>query len=458
MNSKALKVSIIIRTYNEERWISHCLEAIFSQDFDNLEVIIVDNKSSDYTVGVAERYPIAAVVNIDKYTPGKAINDGIRASNGDYIVCISAHCIPKDNQWLKKLYNNFKDNKKLAGVYGRQLPVSYTSDADKRDLLITFGRDRKVQKKDYFFHNANSMLPREVWENYPFDEELTNIEDRVWGKRVIEAGYEIIYEPSAPVYHYHGLHQHENSSGRAKGIATILDKLDSENTGKLPESLRPENANFIAVLPVIGKSIEKKGVNFLQRLFDYLKNSKYINNIYVISDNEFVWRLVEKNNALLIKRPDLLKDRNASLEDVLRYALMHVERLKDFPEAIVYIDYLYQFRPKNLIDDLILECQYEGLDTVFSSYIDYGNYWKKSENNAYIKISDSIGSRIEKQPLHRALYGVGCVTLASSIRKGHLIGDKIGILPMKNLLYSLRLDESTPIEVVLAGVESLKNK
>ena len=105
MNSKALKVSIIIRTYNEERWISHCLEAIFSQDFDNLEVIIVDNKSSDYTVGVAERYPIAAVVNIDKYTPGKAINDGIRASNGDYIVCISAHCIPKDNQWLKKLYN-----------------------------------------------------------------------------------------------------------------------------------------------------------------------------------------------------------------------------------------------------------------------------------------------------------------------------------------------------------------
>ena len=138
MSLSSPKVSIIVRTYNEERWIAHCLEAIFSQDFDNFEVIIVDNSSSDYTVKVANRYPVRTIINIDKFIPGKAINDGIRASTGNYIVCISAHCIPKDDQWLSNLYNNFKDNQKLAGVYGRQLPLSFTSDADKRDLLITF--------------------------------------------------------------------------------------------------------------------------------------------------------------------------------------------------------------------------------------------------------------------------------------------------------------------------------
>ena len=47
MNSKTLKVSIIVRTYNEERWIAHCLGAIFSQEFDSFEVILVDNNSTD---------------------------------------------------------------------------------------------------------------------------------------------------------------------------------------------------------------------------------------------------------------------------------------------------------------------------------------------------------------------------------------------------------------------------
>ena len=40
-------VSIIIRTYNEERWIGFCLEAISRQTYTNYEIILVDNKSTD---------------------------------------------------------------------------------------------------------------------------------------------------------------------------------------------------------------------------------------------------------------------------------------------------------------------------------------------------------------------------------------------------------------------------
>ncbi len=291
MRSSSKKVSIIIRTYNEERWISHCLSMIFDQDFDNFEVILVDNNSTDHTIEVAKRYPISTCIKIDKFLPGKALNDGVRASSGHFIVCISAHCIPKNTQWLKNLYNNFKGNKKLAGVYGLQLPVSYTSDADKRDLLITFGRDRRVQVKDYFFHNANSMLPRSIWEEFPFDEESTNIEDRIWGKQVIEAGYEIVYDPSAPVYHYHGLHQHGNSSKRAEGIATILDKLDCDIVGDLPESLKPENIGVASVLLVNGKIDENSiELNLLLNVVKEIKLNSYVDEIYIAS--------YDKNSAI----------------------------------------------------------------------------------------------------------------------------------------------------------------
>ena len=456
MNSNSPQVSIIVRTYNEEKWIAHCLGAIFNQDFDNFEVILVDNNSTDHTVEVAKRYPISTIVKIDKFFPGKALNDGIRASTGNYIVCISAHCIPKDKQWLQNLYNNFDENEKLAGVYGRQLPLSYTSDADKRDLLIAFGQDKKVQVKDYFFHNANSMLPRAIWDKFPFDEEVVNIEDRIWGKLVIEAGYEIIYEPSASVYHYHGLHQHGNTSVRAKGIATILGELDEEGVGDLPESLKPEIANFVAVLPVLGEHKVVGDIDFLQRSLDYLKEVKYINNIYVLTDNEIVSNLAIQNKVKVIARSDTIKDPNLSLEKVLQYTLKCIEALDDFPEAVVYINYLYPFRPAKLIDELILELQYEGLDSVFSSYIDFGNYWKEDTDGDYSQVGDALMPRVEKHPLYRALYGVGCVTSTPIIRMGSLVGDKVGIFPLNNLLYALRLDDETPIEIILGGIERTK--
>jgi rhamnosyltransferase len=242
-------ISIIVRTKNEERWIGHCLAMIFKQQCQDFEVILVDNQSSDHTIAVASRYPLAAIVNIDKYLPGHALNEGIRASSGNYIVCLSAHCIPRDTDWLSTLRHNFDNDETLAGVYGRQLPVSFTDDVDKRDLITVFGRDRRLQIKDYFFHNANSMLRRDVWQQFPFDAQITNIEDRVWGKAVIEAGYHIVYDPDAVVYHSHGLHQ-GNKPERARGVVSIIERVDEGEVNELPESLRPEYANIPAVVPV----------------------------------------------------------------------------------------------------------------------------------------------------------------------------------------------------------------
>ena len=134
MNQKL--VSIIIRTKNEERWISSCLKSVFKQDYKNFEVIIVYNESTDRTIIKANEFPVK-IVKIKDFFPGKAINDGIRASSGDFIVCLSGHCIPVDNQWLGNFIKDL-ELKNVAGVYGKQEPLSFTSDLDKRDLLTVF--------------------------------------------------------------------------------------------------------------------------------------------------------------------------------------------------------------------------------------------------------------------------------------------------------------------------------
>src|SRR3989338_9684720 len=97
------KVSIIIRTKNEERWISQCLNSVFSQDYGDFEVIIVDNESSDKTIEKPHQYKLKKVITCKDYKPGIALNMGIRESKGDYIVALSGHCIPVNDKWLNCL-------------------------------------------------------------------------------------------------------------------------------------------------------------------------------------------------------------------------------------------------------------------------------------------------------------------------------------------------------------------
>ena len=133
------KISIIIRTKNEERWILPCLEKVYSQTLKNIEVIIVDNHSKDKTIEKIKKFPVK-IVKIKKFLPGKAINLGIKKSNGEIIVCLSAHCLPVDNKWLENLIKPLK-YKKVAGVYGRQQPMPYSTDLDKRDLIAISFKD-----------------------------------------------------------------------------------------------------------------------------------------------------------------------------------------------------------------------------------------------------------------------------------------------------------------------------
>lgn len=429
-------ISIIVRTKNEERWIAHCLAMLYQQDYSDFEVILVDNASIDHTVNVAKRFPLAAVINIDKFLPGRALNEGIRASRGRFIVCLSAHCIPKNKDWLSCLRRNFDDIKNLAGVYGRQLPLSFTDAPDKRDLLTVFGQDRRLQVKDYFFHNANSMLRRDVWNQYPFDEDVTNIEDWVWGKAVTNAGFYLAYDPEAAVYHHHGLHQ-GNAPQRVKGVVSIIEQIDQAVLNDLPDSLRPEQVNIVAVLTVQGKIEQNsKAYNLLVDAIASLKRAKYVNNIYLVASDA---SLAERLGVLWIDRDSIPNVNVLGMDELLQKSFAVIESHGDFPEALLYVNYDYLHRPDGIFDELIMDAQYKGYDTVFPGFVDYGHYWLKNGDSEFTQTDTSMKGRSERQPIYRALYGLGCVSSAALVRSGKLVGGKVGILPVYDFRNTMRL-------------------
>ncbi|MDR4508753.1 MAG: glycosyltransferase [Candidatus Brocadiaceae bacterium] len=420
-------VSIIIRTKNEERWITACLSGIFNQDYKDFEVIIVDNRSTDKTVEKAKNFTIAEVLTCDDYLPGKALNIGVRKAKGEYIACISGHCIPVDSKWLNNLLDNFKRSE-IGGVYGRQEPMEFTSDADKRDLALVFGLDRKVQRKDSFFHNANSMFRKRLWEEIPFDEEVTNIEDRVWAKMVLEKGYEIIYEPKASVYHYHGIHQNGNVE-RCTNVVRILESLHANYSYK---SIEIENLNTIGIIPIRGPIQYLNGKPLLLYTLERARESKYLKRIIVSTDNKETARIAEQFGAEVPFIRDLhFSEEHVSLAQVLSYSLEKIEGLKIFPDLVVSLEATFPFRPKGLIDEMILQLTQNGLDSVIVAKRENKAIWKERDNKI-VQLDEGLTPRQFKDPTFIELKGICCVTHPEFLREGSLFGERIGIYEVSN--------------------------
>lgn len=222
-------ISVVLRAKNEAKWIGRCLHALKHQRLGDLDVILVDNDSTDLTVPIAERYGVR-VTNItrEEFSYGRALNVGIAMARHEAVALVSSHCIPVDELWADYVYAHLGEgtDKRTCGVYGKQEPLPETSAVDKRDLYTTFRDERVRQRQDEFFHNANSAIRLSIWRDHPFDEEINGVEDREWGRRMIGMGNEIVYEPHMRVYHHHGIHQGRDE-GRAKRVAQVIEVIRS---------------------------------------------------------------------------------------------------------------------------------------------------------------------------------------------------------------------------------------
>jgi CMP-N-acetylneuraminic acid synthetase len=428
-------ISIIIRTKNEERWVAPCLRGLLGQTVKDFEIILVDNQSTDKTVDRARHLaPDLVLVTVERFRPGHAINEGIRASQGEHLVCLSAHCVPTGEEWLANLLRNFDDDS-VAGVYGRQVPVKFSSPSDKRDLLNTFGLDRRVQRKDTFFHNANSMVRRDVWERFPFDEEVTNIEDRVWAEQVIQAGYTLVYEPEAQVYHHHGIHQ-DNNRERSENVVRILESLQPHDSTHDQDPLDPSALEIAAIVPVRGGQ-ESDGVDDNEALIletiRAARESRYIDRVFLSTDSEAVQARASGWEAEApFLRPPELSASEVRVDEVLRYSLEKLEEGGYYPNLVVPLEITYPFRPKGLLDELIQQLLEEGTDTIIAGYPEYRPCWIKRERE-FSRVDDFDTLRDQREPVHIGLPSLGCVTYPEVIRGGSRLGKKLSIYEIRDL-------------------------
>lgn len=117
--TKRPAVSIVIPTYNEEKYLPKLLESIRSQDFEDIEIIIADRPSEDRTAEIAKVFGCRIIEKGD--LPGRARNEGASAAKSDILLFLDADVILPQGFIRAMLYNFKKGGHSCATVHYRPL-------------------------------------------------------------------------------------------------------------------------------------------------------------------------------------------------------------------------------------------------------------------------------------------------------------------------------------------------
>lgn len=242
-----MNCSLIIRAYNEEKHIGRLLEGVKRQTVKDVEIIVVDSGSTDKTVSIAESFG-ATIVKIPaaEFTFGRSLNYGIKEASHEWIVMASAHVYPVYPDWLETLLRPFQDEK-VALTYGKQRAPDFAKFSEKQVFYQWYGDTTNLNQVTAFCNNANAAIRKSLWEQHPYDETLTGLEDVAWGKWAKEAGYKIAYVAEAEIIHIHN----ETPSGvynRYRREAMALRKIYPEAHFNFYDFLRLTATNILSDL------------------------------------------------------------------------------------------------------------------------------------------------------------------------------------------------------------------
>lgn len=164
-----MKYSVIIPVYNVEKYIDRCLKSIISQNYDDLEIIVVDNGSTDSSGSICDTYANEhsniSVYHVENHGVGSARNFGLSKARGEFI-----YFVDSDDYLVGNLFAEFED--KL--VLDLDLAVFSYYDSFEEDLTEKQRTEKSLPFKGNYDKDGFIKIFKELF--------LSNMLYTVWNK------------------------------------------------------------------------------------------------------------------------------------------------------------------------------------------------------------------------------------------------------------------------------------
>lgn len=294
------KISIIIPVYNVEKYLPRCIDSILNQNFQDFELIMINDGSKDNSLEIMKNYqPNPKIRIFDQKNVGPALtrNKGLQEAKGKYIMFIDSDDYINQN-YLKNYYEAAieKDYDLVIGGYQKVQGdrIEFTrklTDGEFSKYLVT-GPVSKLYKKDFLIKNNIEFLDTTASEDVYFNVLAYSKNPKI--KIIDDTGYNYVYNPNSLS---NTLHKGFNQNVDILGLVTSINYQDITNVSL--------NQYFIIryliwYLLYSGKTAtSEEFINEYTKLFSWLKT-----NIPTYQHNQYLKNFPKgemKNIHLFIK-------------------------------------------------------------------------------------------------------------------------------------------------------------
>ena len=440
---KKCKVSVYITNHNYGKYIQKCIESVLSQNFQDFELIIIDDGSTDDSKEIINQYETNKKVFI-VYQKRKGLNVSnnvaIRQSRGEYIIRLDA------DDWLAKnalgVLSKYLDKQKnRALVFPDYYEVDEEGKIIKRIKRHNFD---KVSLLDRPAHGACTMIRKKYLKEIGMYDESFSCQDGydIWIRLIHKFKVGNI---NKPLFFYRRHSENlTNNNNRIFNTRSLITKKFIKKTYK-------KKFTTLAIIPVRGKAINLDSVA-LKKLkkkplitwtIENALNSKNINRVIVTSpDEKLIKFLKDKYGKKIecIKRDRKLGALNTNLHKTFLDAINKVKHKFKSINAIMELSIRNPFFSSDNMDHAIDNMRLFGTDMVLGVSEDDDEFLQhKGSGLKPLNKSDIL--RLERDSLYRKSGGFDLIdykcflkkkNIYSNIKIGHIMLDERNSFSLKN--------------------------
>lgn len=324
------KVSVIVPVYNAEKYLKRSIESVINQTYKDLEIIIIDDKSTDNSKKIIQKYAssdnrIRAFFSEINQGVSKSRNIGMKSVSGDYIIFMDAddYIVPNAIEVMMNASNKYNadivDSYHLI-IYTKNNKNYYFTEnkVPKKDLILG-SLDDNIEVLTKSTYITGKLISRKLIDGMSFDENLKRYEDLVFEHQLKLKLKNMVFVKEVLYYYYQVSDSLINTLGTKHEVYLEAAKNVIENYKNSNKEIKLRIESLLvtnAFLTGISKIV--KNDNGLESntnlLFDYLskfdkifptwRTNKYINNllrnyiIKLINNKKKVYKLIKKTRNI----------------------------------------------------------------------------------------------------------------------------------------------------------------